>query len=153
MNFNDYLKIRNELSCGRQRTTSFATDGFDKEWSDVLAEKYGEKPWKVLKEDDPESVRIDGFVKKIASEMDGKDQPSTMFVSDAGNHLVVGIAGGMNGPGLWQDYLKTATMLFDAFDTEGRQEGGRSAWLIQIENDCADDVYYLVIGIRKSSRK
>lgn len=60
-----------------------------------------------------------------------------------GKHYVIVLFGGLNGSGDWKDYIDTFAKVFDALD-----EKCKDSWLIELQNDCADDVYSAYIGIR-----
>lgn len=58
------------------------------------------------------------------------------------NHYVMVLFGGLNGPGKWHNYFETFIKAFDAFD-----EKCGNCWLIELTNDCADDVYTAYVGV------
>lgn len=57
-------------------------------------------------------------------------------------HYVVNVHGGNNGHSDWPRYL----LMLTAFILKLKNIGYR-AWLIQLTNDCADDVFDVYIGI------
>lgn len=60
------------------------------------------------------------------------------------------LSGGLNGPGQWNEYLETlAQFTVDLID-KLRVTYGEDAdvWLIDLKNDCADDIFYPVFGFR-----
>lgn len=59
-----------------------------------------------------------------------------------GKHYVIVLWGGLNGSGNWKDYIGTFAKVFDALD-----EKCERCWLIELQNDCADDVYTAYIGV------
>ena len=59
-----------------------------------------------------------------------------------GKHYVIVLFGGLNGSGNWKDYIDTFAKVFDALD-----EKCKRCWLIELQNDCADDVYTAYIGL------
>ncbi len=62
-------------------------------------------------------------------------------------HFVILLTAGKNGDGDWVNYLIDAHNIFD--DLMDPDIGGfEKAYLIKWENDCADDVSYLYIGVR-----
>ena len=58
---------------------------------------------------------------------------------DKGDHAIITIYGGFNGNGDWITYLNQITTIIQALD----------AWVIDLINDCPDDVWTLRIGIDK----
>lgn len=59
---------------------------------------------------------------------------------DKGNHVIITIYGGFNGRGDWSLYLLQITRIIQALD----------AWVIDLINDCLDDVWTLRIGVDKN---
>lgn len=55
------------------------------------------------------------------------------------------ICGGLNGPGRWTDYLEDIRKLFGRLEAEIGH-----AWMIELNNDCCDDVWYMIIGAEKT---
>ena len=58
------------------------------------------------------------------------------------NDIRVHICGGLNGPGKWTDYLEDIKKLFKKLETEVGH-----VWMIELNNDCCDDVWYMIIGV------
>ena len=58
-------------------------------------------------------------------------------------YLVVRFFGGLNGPGKWTEYMPQITKLINEISKEYH------CWLVQLVNDCIDDVFTLDIGIEK----
>lgn len=67
----------------------------------------------------------------------GNRQPIVDMVFNAGDHYVAYIYGGENGTGSWKDYSEFLTSLFANLDER--------SMLIDLTNDCADDVWTLRI--------
>ena len=59
-------------------------------------------------------------------------------VSD-GDHYIAFVSGGNNGWSNWEAYFQSLTMIVKEC---------KDAWLIEIKNDCCDDVHYALIGFR-----
>ena len=59
------------------------------------------------------------------------------------HHFVIHLHGGDNGNGDWSDYLMQLKNIF-----VNLEEVFEKAWIIQIENDCLDDVHEVLIGVR-----
>jgi len=58
-------------------------------------------------------------------------------------YLVVRFFGGLNGPGKWTEYMPQITKLINEISKEYH------CWLVQLVNDCLDDVFTLDIGVSK----
>ena len=56
------------------------------------------------------------------------------------DHYVAMVYGGLNGKGDWNNYFKDLTKFIGSFDYD--------IWLIDIKNDCADDVFTARLGFR-----
>jgi len=69
-------------------------------------------------------------VKEVQCQSDDKQSES---------YYIVHYYGGRNGHGSWNSYLKDIKAIFEEF---------KYAWLIELQNDCLDDVWDLKIGFR-----
>ena len=67
----------------------------------------------------------------------GNRPPVVDSVFNAGDHYIAYIYGGENGPGNWKDYSNWLSELFSNLD---------GAILIDLTNDCPDDVWTLRIS-------
>ena len=56
--------------------------------------------------------------------------------------------GGLNGNGNWEDYLNELTNLFAKL-----RRNGFEGYVIKVDNDCLDDVFYLTIGIKRKEHE
>lgn len=58
------------------------------------------------------------------------------------------LSGGLNGPGQWNEYLETlAQFTVDLIDKLRLTYGEvADVWLVDLKNDCADDIFYPVFG-------
>lgn len=56
-----------------------------------------------------------------------------------GDHYIAFICGGNNGSSDWATYFKSLTTIVNSV---------KKGWLIEIQNDCCDDVHYALIGFR-----
>ena len=56
-----------------------------------------------------------------------------------GDHYIAFVSGGNNGWSNWEAYFQSLTMIVKEC---------KDAWLIEIKNDCCDDVHYALIGFR-----
>lgn len=107
-----------------------------------LREHYADENWKGKQSDEKYSSVInlaDSFPKSKIS-FDGY-AGSEQYPND----VRLGFFGGVNGSGDWRDYLYDITelikALFNIYD---------DVWVIDLYNDCIDDVWYLVIGARNN---
>lgn len=73
---------------------------------------------------------------EVGQDLPNKDQPN--------KHWVVGFHAGRNGDGEWNEYFLDAISIVNRLTKE---EGFKSAYLIDWINDCADDVSWLRIGV------
>ena len=60
------------------------------------------------------------------------------------------LSGGLNGKGQWNEYLQTlAIFTVELIDKLRNVYGeGADVWLINLKNDCADDIFYPVFGVK-----
>jgi hypothetical protein len=56
-----------------------------------------------------------------------------------GDHYIAFVTGGNNGCSDWATYFKSLITIVNSV---------KKGWLIEIENDCCDDVHYALIGFR-----
>lgn len=61
-------------------------------------------------------------------------------VFEESDHYLVNICGGFNGRGTWMEYLDQLKQIISAFD---------HAWILGLEYDAPDDVWYLSLGVGK----
>ena len=64
-------------------------------------------------------------------------QPAITDIFKANDHYIAYIYGGEHGPGNWKNYSEFLKDLFANLD---------DAWVIDLSNDCADDVWTLRLG-------
>lgn len=60
------------------------------------------------------------------------------------------LSGGLNGPGQWNEYLETLAQFTIELIDSLQVTYGKDAdvWLVDLKNDCADDIFYPVFGFR-----
>lgn len=68
------------------------------------------------------------------------------FEGTTKSHYVIVLFGGLNGCGKWKNYFQTLINVFDKLD-----EKCEDCWLIELDNDCADDVYTAYVGLKLNS--
>lgn len=87
--------------------------------------------------------RCDGtFYDDTGSEVRGIIEKDGMIVNNYG-YFILELSGGKNGRGVWSEYLEDLSILFHNFSNKGYH-----AYLICLDNDCADDIFYPTIGVR-----
>lgn len=103
-----------------------------KEFSETeISNKYGES-W----------IRSEEGEKMIQNLLD--KNPGTLKISevakvDGEDYYITKLHGGKNGYGVWNDYLKEIIETFKNIHW----------WMIELKNDCLDDVFDMTIGVRK----
>lgn len=68
----------------------------------------------------------------------------TGILENKGSHVIAEISGGLNGNGKWEDYFE----VLSKFCKVAREKYGRKIWLIELNNDCLDDIFYAKLGIK-----
>ena len=58
------------------------------------------------------------------------------------------LCGGLNGRGEWKDYFIDLSELFKELD-----KNDFDAWVIKLDNDCADDIFYCRTGISRKKNE
>ena len=53
--------------------------------------------------------------------------------------LIISFWGGLNGWGEWKDYIKEIESIINEYE---------DSWVVDLENDCLDDLWYLRLGYR-----
>lgn len=61
-----------------------------------------------------------------------------------GDHYIAFISGGNNGHSNWRAYFESLMMIL---------EECKDAWIIELDNDCCDDVHYALVGFRVGGKK
>ena len=60
---------------------------------------------------------------------------------------VLVICGGRNGNGVWEDYFRDLSKFVEEY-----RRNIRDIWLIKLENDVLDDVFYATFGVGKARK-
>ena len=82
----------------------------------------------------------DEIMHLFEAELVEKQLPLKLFKGEEKeNHFLVTVCGGNNGHHNWSQYLKNAALLMEGHDW----------WLVNIINDCPDDVHNITIGVKK----
>ena len=101
--------------------------------SDPLHDKYKDEKLETTNALDDKVKEINNFQNK--SNLKVVD----VFLVD-GDHYIIKIYGGLNGPGKWKDYLLDMQKVLELFE---------DAWVIDLDVDVLDDVWTLYIGTKK----
>lgn len=80
----------------------------------------------------PENDEAYKEAKKIISENNSGIKLRAMCSVEEGGHYVCSVYGGLNGGGKWTNYFSDLKTIFEKL---------RPAWLIEMENDCLDDLW------------
>lgn len=108
------------------------------EFSEDPGKDFGEH-WEKLTPQD----KIYKYIEDRLPKYDGKREPGIMDVYKCGDedvHYVAYIHGGENGPGSWVDYCEYIKNIFSNVT---------DSWLLDLVNDCADDVWTMRLGFRE----
>ena len=69
-----------------------------------------------------------------------------LFKKEYHHHYIVELYGGDNGSGDWKKYFGILEKIFDK--SKYQQTQIENIWLIELVNDCLDDVHTAYVGIR-----
>lgn len=58
------------------------------------------------------------------------------------------LCGGLNGSGEWKNYFVDLAKIFEELD-----KNGFNVWVIKLDNDCPDDIFYCRIGITRKKNE
>ena len=85
-------------------------------------------------------MTIDEITQLFKTELVEKQLPLKLFtVEEKEDYFLVTVWGGNNGHHDWPQYLRNAELLMEGHDW----------WLVNIINDCLDDVHNITIGVIK----
>ena len=116
-------------------------------WSsaEYLKEKYPNAEYAQISQDNEIYQKIKSCIANVKERAENNRLLSLDGVveCDRGSHYIAFVSGGANGRGDWVEYLGTFQAII-----EGLKEDGK-AWLVELKNDCADDVHYALIGFRR----
>lgn len=93
--------------------------------------------WEKVDKEDPGYKYISERIPKQKLNGSENRQPYIDKIFKTDDHYIAYIYGGENGPGNWKNYSDFLSELFSNLD---------HAWVIDLSNDCADDVWTLRIG-------
>lgn len=83
-------------------------------------------------------------IKPIIKSLYGEKSKITVLESEVDEYgtKTVTLCGGLNGAGEWYNYFTDLAKLFEELD-----KNGFNVWVIKLDNDCLDDIFYCRIGI------
>ena len=111
----------------------------EEEAIDRLLEKHGETGTAVG-EKNPVYKYVKDQVKWTNLSLENMRKVRSPFDSSA-FHYVIHLYGGNNGQADWPSYLKDISFVVEQLDKE------YAVWLIELINDCPDDVFDVYIGL------
>lgn len=85
--------------------------------------------------------------KEIALMFNDEKSKIKTLRSDVDNHgtMIIQFCGGLNGKGEWADYFESLSNVTKTVNEK------YNMWLIKIENDSLDDMFYATFGIEKKN--
>lgn len=101
----------------------------------------GSKVWKRV------SAICDSVQKDPDEKGPKKDSATLEVMHEVGDHYVAVICGGANGSGEWTQYLALMKKL-----AAGLKKEFGDVWLLDLANDCADDVWSLRLCFRDGEK-
>lgn len=111
-----------------------------------LKEKFPKANYAQLPPDNEVYQKIKLCIAKVKEDAENNRLLSLDGVTDCnnGNHYIAYVSGGANGSGDWVDYFETFKGIIKGLNKFGE------AWLIELNNNCCDDVHYALIGFRNA---
>ncbi|MBP5459865.1 MAG: hypothetical protein J6Y62_06875 [Clostridia bacterium] len=102
-----------------------------------LREEFGETFWRLSGLSDQRAMVVAEMMKPFGLsllDMAVSEKQPGMFI--------VQLCGGENGPGEWPDYFSALSVV-----SRKLQKQFKRAWLIRLDNDCPDDIHYVIMGV------
>lgn len=90
------------------------------------------------------SENLQAVIEKIINRLDTMKIGKFVVMEDKSEGDTVCVSGGLNGRGVWSNYFETLSKLM--FQIELRYP---DAYVVKLENDTLDDVFYLTIKVPK----
>jgi len=89
-------------------------------------------------------------IKPIVKSLYSEKSKITVLESDVDEYgtKTITLCGGLNGIGEWKDYFTDLTTIFEELD-----KNDFNVWVIRLDNDCLDDIFYCRIGINRNQKK
>ena len=85
----------------------------------------------------------------IIRELENDDTSKIAFLEsgvDEYGTKTITLCGGLNGNGEWKYYFSDLSQICDTL-----AEKGFDMWLIKLDNDCPDDIFYATFGISRKN--
>lgn len=125
------------------------SDYYDSEIEKTGITKFGENVV-ILKRDSLCFRKFDGFIRSNGNGRGTKmSLMEVQYITDPdydghpNDFLILKVFGGRNGCGKWTDYFSDIRDLFRKFG-----DSGMEAWLVDLDNDVPDDVFYMTMCVR-----
>ena len=90
------------------------------------------------------SENLQAVIEKIVNHIDTMKIGKFVVMEDKSEGDTVCVSGGLNGRGIWSNYFETLAKFI--YQVELRFP---DAYVVKLENDCLDDVFYLTIKVPK----
>lgn len=90
------------------------------------------------------SENLQAVIEKIINHIDTMKIGKFVVMEDKSEGDTVCVSGGLNGRGIWSNYFETLAKFM--YQVELRFP---DAYVVKLENDCLDDVFYLTIKVPK----
>jgi hypothetical protein len=89
-------------------------------------------------------------IKPIVKSLYSEKSKITVLESDVDEYgtKTITLCGGLNGIGEWKDYFTDLTTIFEELD-----KNGFNVWVIRLDNDCLDDIFYCRTGITRKKNE
>lgn len=101
-------------------------------------------------EKDKDLQDIVGEIKPIIKSLYSEKSKITVLESEVDEYgtKTVTLCGGLNGFGEWKDYFTDLSKLFEELG-----KNGFDVWVIKLDNDCLDDIFYCKSGISRKKNE
>ena len=89
-------------------------------------------------------------IKPIVSSLYTNNSKITVLESEVDEYgtKTITLCGGLNGHGEWYNYFTDLAKLFEELD-----KNGFNVWVIKLDNDCLDDIFYCTTGISRKKNE
>ena len=105
-----------------------------------------------MDKEDKEKVlqEIVNEIKPIVKSLYNDKSKITVLESDVDEYgtKTITLCGGLNGIGEWKNYFIDLSKIFEELDINGF-----NVWVIRLDNDCLDDIFYCRIVISRNQKK
>jgi hypothetical protein len=113
-------------------------------------------PLLLINEDMEEKLELEfnKIVEELTPILDNlKNERSNIYIFNEKNFteideygtMVIALVGGLNGHGKWEDYFEDLAKIITTI-----KENGYDTWVIDLVNDCLDDVFTVKLGIMRN---